>query len=129
MTPQRAPRPAGLGDLLGRLLGEARQLVSDYTLLAVLDARRAAIRLAWLLSSGLVAAVLLVTAWLALVVAAVVWMLDERISWPAALAIGALLNIAGAGALLWWMRHLVVEMPFTALQRQLKGESSDAPGS
>lgn len=130
MTPERAtPRPAGLGDLLGRLLGEARQLVSDYTLLAVLDARRAALQLAWLLSSGLMAAVLLVTAWLALVVAAVTWMLGERISWPAALAIGALLNIAGAGALLWWMRHLVIEKPFTALLRQLKGENGDAPRS
>ena len=127
MTPERAPRQAGLGDLLVRLLGEARQLVADYSLLAVLDARRAAVRLAWILSSGLVVAVLLVTAWLALVVAAMTWLLGEHIPWPAALAIGALLNIAGAGALLWWMRQLVTEMPFTALLRQLKGE--DAPGS
>ena len=127
MTPERAPRPAGLGDLLARLLGEARSLVADYALLAVLDARRAAIRLAWLLSSGLMVAVLLVTAWLALVVAAMVWMLGESMPWPAALAIGALINIVGAGALVWWMRQLVTEMPFTALLRQLKGD--DAPGS
>jgi uncharacterized membrane protein YqjE len=131
MTPERAPRPAttGLGDLLGRLLGETRQLVADYTLLAVLDARRASLQLAWLLSSGLVVAVLLVTAWLALVVAAMVWLFEERMSWPAALALGALLNIAGAGALLWWMRHLTVDKPFTALLRQLKGENGDAPGA
>jgi hypothetical protein len=127
MTPDRAPRPAGLGELLVRLLGEARQLVADYALLAVLDARRGALRLAWLLSSGLVVAVLLVTAWLALVVAAMVWLFQERLSWPAALAIAALLNIAGAGGLLWWMRHLLVGMPFTALLRQLKGE--DRPES
>jgi hypothetical protein len=126
MTPERGPRPAGLGDLLARLLGEARQLIADYTLLGVLDARRAAIQLAWLLSSGLVAAVLLVTAWLALVVALVVWTLGERISWPAALAIGAALNVAGAVALIGWMRSLMIEMPFTALLRQLKGED-DAP--
>jgi uncharacterized membrane protein YqjE len=125
MTPERAPRPAGLGDLLGRLLGEARQLVADYSLLAVLDARRAALQLAWLLSSGLVVAVLLVTAWLALVVSVMVWLFQERLSWPVALAFGALLNIAGAGALLWWMRHLLEEKPFTALLRQLKGEDAD----
>ena len=125
MTPERAPRAAGLGDLLGRLLGEARQLVADYSLLAVLDGRRAALQLAWLLSSGLVAAVLLVTAWLALVVALMVWLFEERLSWPAALAIAGVVNIAGAGALLFWMRSLVVEKPFTALLRQLKGE--DAP--
>ena len=125
MTPEHAPRAAGLGDLLARLLGEARQLVADYSLLAVLDGRRAAVQLAWLLSAGLVVAVLLVTAWLALVVAVMVWLFEESLSWPAALAIGALLNIAGAGALFWWMRNLVVEKPFTALLRQLKGE--DAP--
>ena len=126
MTPERAPRAAGLGDLLGRLLGEARQLVADYSLLAVLDGRRAAMQLAWLLSSGLVVAVLLVTAWLALVVALMVWLFEERMSWPAAIAIAGVLNIVGAGALLFWMRSLVVEKPFTALLRQLKGE--DAPG-
>jgi uncharacterized membrane protein YqjE len=125
MTPERAPRAAGLGDLLGRLLGEARQLVADYSLLAVLDGRRAAMQLAWLLSSGLVVAVLLVTAWLALVVALMVWLFEERMSWPAAIAIAGVLNIAGAAALLFWMRSLVVEKPFTALLRQLKGE--DAP--
>jgi len=125
MTPERAPRAAGLGDLLGRLLGEARQLVADYSLLAVLDGRRAALQLAWLLSTGLSVAVLLVTAWLALVVAGITWLLGERVSWPAALAIGAALNVAGAAALLWWMRTLVVEKPFTALLRQLKG---DEPG-
>jgi uncharacterized membrane protein YqjE len=127
MTPERGPRPAGLGDLLVRLVAEARSLVADYALLAVLDARSAAVRLAWILSSGLVVAVLLVTAWLALVVAAMVWLLGAHIPWPAALAIAALLNVAGAGALLWWMRQLVTEMPFTALLRQLKGD--DAPGS
>ena len=90
--------------------------------------RRAAIQLAWILSSGLVVSVLLVTAWLALVAAVMVWLFEERLSWPLALVIGAGLNIAGAGALLWWMRSLVIEKPFTALLRQLKGEN-DAPRS
>ena len=126
-TPERGA--VGLGALLVRLLGEARQLVADYSLLAVLDARRAALQLAWLLSSGLVVAVLVVTAWLALVVAAMIWIAGSVLSWPAALAIGAALNVAGAVALLWWMRHLLVEKPFEALLRQLKGEDADAPGS
>jgi hypothetical protein len=54
-----------------------------------------------------------------------VWLTQDRLSWPAALALGALLNIAVAGALLWWMRNLLVEKPFTALLRQLKGEDAD----
>jgi hypothetical protein len=122
MTPERGPRPAGLGDLLARLLGEARQLVADYSLLAVLDARRAALQLAWLLSCGLIVAVLIVTAWLALVVAGMIWVLGEHLSWPAALAFGAGLNIAVAAGVLLWLRGVAVEMPFTALLRQLKGE-------
>lgn len=129
MTPERAPRASGLGDLLARLLGEARQLVADYSLLAVLDARRAALRLAWLLSCGLIVAVLVVTAWIALVVGAMGWLAEEFMPWPAALAIGAGLNVAAAVALLWWMRSLLTEMPFEALLRQLRGEDANAPGS
>ena len=126
-TPERGA--VGLGALLVRLLGEARQLFADYSLLAVLDARRAAMQLAWLLSCGLVVAVLTVTAWLALVVAVMVWIAESVLSWPAALAIAAGANVAMAVALLWWMRHLLVEKPFEALLRQLKGGDADAPGS
>jgi uncharacterized membrane protein YqjE len=125
-TPGRGAA-AGLGALLVRLLGEARQLVADYSLLAVLDARRAALTLAWLLSSGLVVAVLVVTAWLALVVAGMIWIAGSMLSWPAALAFGAALNVIGAVALLWWMRSLVIDMPFEALLRQLRGEDADVP--
>jgi hypothetical protein len=126
MTPQQAPRPVSLGQALAQLVGETRALVGDYAELAVLDARRAAIRLAWLLGTGLVVAVLVVTAWLALVAAGIVWMLGEGVSWVAALAIAAGLNIAGGVALVFWARKMAVEMPFTALLRQLRGEPPKA---
>ncbi len=126
-APQRAPgRPAGpvgLGQALAQLLGEARGMVADFAELAVLDARRAAIRLAWLLGTGLVVAVLVVTAWLALVAAGIVLMLGEGVSWIAALAIAAGLNLVGAVALVLWAKHMAVEMPFTALLRQLRGDA------
>ena len=77
-TPLR--RPPGVGDLLGRLLGESRELVSDYALLAALDARRAAIRLALLLGAVLIAAVLVVTAWMALVAGGIVYLLGQGAS-------------------------------------------------
>jgi hypothetical protein len=126
MTPQQAPRPITLGQALGQLVGETRALVGDYAELAVLDARRAAIRLAWLLGTGLVVAVLVVTAWLALVAAGIVWMLGEGMSWIAALAIAAGLNIAAGAALVFWAKSMAVEMPFTALLRQLRGEPPKA---
>jgi Putative Actinobacterial Holin-X, holin superfamily III len=117
----------GLGELLAQLLGETRALVSDYAELAVLDARRAAIRLAWLLGTGPVVAVLVVTAWLALVAAGIVWMMGEGMSWIASLAIAALLNLVAAGALAWWGKHLATEMPFTELLRQLRGQPPQEP--
>jgi hypothetical protein len=127
----RAPgtrRPAGFGELLGHLFGEGRALVADYAQLAVLDGRRAALNLAWLLGTVLVVAVLIVTAWMGLLAALIVWASSAGISWAIAIGVAALVNIAAAGALAWWMRHLVHELPFTALLRQLRGDPApDTP--
>jgi uncharacterized membrane protein YqjE len=121
---QRAlpPRQAGLGELLSHLLSEAKHLVADYAELTVLDARRAALSLAWLLGSVLVVAVLVVTAWMGGMAALIVWAFQEGVSWALAIGLAALLNIVAAAALAWWMRQLLRELPFTALLRQLKGE-------
>lgn len=113
--------------MIGQVLVEARSLVADYAELAVLDARRAAIRLAWLLGSVLVAAVLVVTTWMALVAAGVVLMLGQGASWVTALIVAAVLNVVGAGALGWWMLTLIRELPFTALLRQLRGDAPQPP--
>jgi len=121
------PRAPGLGELIGRLLAEARSLVADYTELAVLDARRAAIRLAWLLGAVLIAAVLVVTTWMGLVAAGVVFMLGQGASWVTAILVAAFLNVVGAAALGWWMLALIKELPFTALLRQLRGDAPQKP--
>lgn len=126
MIPQQARSP-GLGEAVGRLLAEARSLVADFAELAVLDARRAAIRLAWLLGSVLVTAVLVVTTWMALVAAGVVIMLGQGASWATALIVAGLLNVVGAGVLVWWMLTLIKEMPFTALLRQMRGDAPKEP--
>ena len=120
-------RTATLGEAIGGLLGESRSLVADYAELAVLDARRAAIRLGWLLGSVLIAAVLVVTTWMALVAAGVVFMLGQGASWVTALIVAAVLNVAGAGALGWWMLTLIKDLPFTALLRQLRGQAPKEP--
>jgi len=117
-------KPPGLGELLAGLVSDTRQLVADFAHLAVLDARRAGVRLAMLLSAGLLIAILLITAWMGFVAAGIVWMFDKGVSWPLAIAIAAFINIAGAAALAWWARHLISEMPFTALLRQLRGQSN-----
>jgi hypothetical protein len=124
-----APRKAqpGLGDVIGRLLGEGRQLVADFALLTVLDARRAAIRLAWILGAVLVAAVLIVASWMGIVAAAVVFAMGQGASWPLALSIAAIVNLLAAAVLGWFTLKLAKEMPFTALLRQLRGDPPEPP--
>lgn len=124
---QARTREPGLGQLLARLLSDTRQLAADFAHLAVLDARRAGVHLALLLSTGLVIAILLVTAWMGFAAAAIVWIFDQGASWPLAIATVALVNIAAAAGLAWWARHLLSELPFTALLRQLRGEPPQAP--
>ena len=124
-----APRRAapGLGDVLGRLVAEARQLVADYALLTVLDARRAAVRLAWILGAVLVAAVLIVTSWMGLVSAFIMFAWGHGASWPLALAIAAILNLVAAAVLGAFTLKLAKELPFTALLRQLRGDDPEPP--
>lgn len=124
-APRRAP--PGLGDALARLVAEARQLVADYALLTVLDARRAAVRLAWILGAVLVAAVLIVTSWMGLVAASIVFAWGHGASWPLALAVAAVLNLVAAALLGWFTFRLAKELPFTALLRQLRGEPPEPP--
>jgi hypothetical protein len=124
VQPRRAP---SLGEVLGRLLEEARALVADVAELAVLDARRAAIRLAWLLAAVLVVTVLVVTTWMALIAAGVVIMLGQGASWVTALSIAAVVNLVGAALLGWWSFALIKELPFTALLRQLRGAPPKTP--
>ena len=116
-----------LGEVVARLIGEARQLVGDYAELTILDARRAAIRLAWILGCVLVAAVLVVTSWMGLVAAAIVFAWGHGASWPIALAIAALLNVIAAAVLAWFTIKLAKELPFTALLRQLRGREPEPP--
>lgn len=116
-----------LGEVVARLIGEARQLVADYAELTVLDGRRAAIRLAWILGCVLVASVLIVTSWMGFVAAAIVFAWGHGASWPIALAIAAVLNVVAAAVLARFTLKLAKELPFTALLRQLRGRDPEPP--
>jgi hypothetical protein len=109
---------------LSSLLRQSRTLSTDYLQLAVLDARNAAVRFAWMLCYGVVAAILLVTAWLALVAGGIVWMLGTGASWITALAVAAGLNIVVVAILAFRMRKMFTEPPFAATLRQLRGDDA-----
>lgn len=118
----------GSRERVATLLRRSRRLLADLALLVVLDARRAALQLAQVLSAVLVAAVLLVTTWLACVVAFVGWLIGSDAGWPLALAAGALINLVAAAGVALWLRALFSALPFAALLRQLRGEpSTSAP--
>lgn len=122
-----ADAPPRLADLTASLVRRGRNLAADYALLAVLDARSAAMRFGWLVAVGLIAAVLVVTAWLALVVAAVVALTDNGSSWGVALGLAGAVNVLGAVALVLWMRMQMRELPFAATLRQLRGDKPGPP--
>jgi len=95
----------------------------DYALLAVLELQRAGIGFALLLAAGVVAAVLIVTAWTALVAGAIVWTVQAgTASWPTALTVAAAVNLVLAIAVLALMRKQVYQIFLGATVRQLRGE-------
>ncbi|MCW5621916.1 MAG: phage holin family protein [Burkholderiales bacterium] len=97
---------------------ELRCVVREHAFLAVLEAQRAGLHLTYALASVLVVSVLLVTAWLAVVTAAVIW-LTAHVTWPVILLVAAILNLVGAALVAWWAKRQLTEMPFSATLRQL----------
>jgi uncharacterized membrane protein YqjE len=105
-----------------RVFRTLKRMTSSYATLGVLDARRAALQFAWLMSAGIFITVLMVTAWLAGVVALAVLMFGQGMSWPAVLGIAALINVVGAAIVAWRVKHVFDDKPFAATLRQLKAE-------
>ena len=108
-----------------RTFGSLRRLATNYALLGVLDARRAAMQFAWLIAAGILVSVLVVTAWLAGVVALAVWLFGQGLSWPAVLSIAAGLNLLGAALVGLKVKHVFDQKPFSALLRQIKAEPAN----
>lgn len=109
-------------ETLSGLVGRARRLAADFALLAVLDARYSARRAIEIVGVVVVTSVLLVTAWLALVVAVTVWLIGTGTSWPGALLGAAGMNVLAAVLAALWLKRRLHELPFAATLRQLRGE-------
>jgi uncharacterized membrane protein YqjE len=101
-----------------------RALVQDHALLAVLELQRAGISLVKMVAAGIVISILVVSAWMGLVAAAVVWAVGEGASWGLALLVAAIINIAVAVALAFWAKKQIPDLLFAATLRQLR---KDAP--
>mgnify|MGYP000269718673 CR=1 FL=1 len=115
-APASAPRSS-----LGSLWLDLRGIVRDAFLLAALEARRSGRAFVHMVAYGIIAAILLVTAWLALVGAAVLAATNAgAASLPGALVIAALLNIAAAIVLVWMIKRWDAQLLFVATLRRLR---------
>jgi hypothetical protein len=134
MTPDPNSIPDAGKPLQGSLLGAARAWFAnlhgmgrDYALLAALELQRAGIGLALILAASVIVAVLVVSAWTALVASAVVWAVQSgAAAWPVALGVAAAVNIVLAGAMVAQIRAHATNIFLGATLRQLRGEGQGA---
>jgi uncharacterized membrane protein YqjE len=122
------PSGAASGDsALDKAWTRLRRLAADYAVLGVLDLRRAAVQLAWLVGGGIVIAVLVVSAWMAGVTALIAYLLAREVSWPLALIVAGVVNLIGAGLAGWRLKAVLSDVPFAATLRQLKADPPAPP--
>ena len=101
-------------------------LVQNHALLAVLELQRAGISLVKMVAAGIIISILVVSAWMALVAAAVVWAVGAGANWGLAILIAALANIGIAVALAFWAKSQVPDLLFAATLRQLRKDMPNA---
>ncbi len=128
------PHPAGaasagatsLAARMTDLVRDAGSLARDHLEIAVLEAQRAGIGLTKVLSAAVVISVLVITAWLSFVAGFIVWITGAGVSWPAALALGGIGNLALAGVAVLWIRKQKEAWAFEATLRQLRHTADKA---
>ena len=127
-TPIAPPNPPSLTQRVVTLVGDVRELLCDHLELAALEARNAGAGLVRTLCAAVVISLLVVTAWLALVAASIVWVTDAGVGWAGAVACAALANVLLAAGVAWWLRSQVRDLMFAATLRQLRRTAGAAEG-
>ncbi len=119
------PLPPSLAQRALMVLQDARDLACDHLELAALEAQQAATSLIKAVCAVVVISILVVSAWLALVAAGIVWITTAGVSWGGALALGAVANLVVAAVMVVWIRAQSPELLFAATLRQLRQVSGD----
>ena len=78
-----------------------------------------------MVAAGIIISILIVSAWMGLVAAAVVWAIGEGANWGLAILIAALVNIAVAVGLAFWAKSQIPDLLFAATLRQLRKDVPD----
>jgi uncharacterized membrane protein YqjE len=95
-------------------------LALDHALLALLELQRAGISFIKMVAAGIIVSILVVSAWMGLVAAAVAWAVGEGAHWSVALVVAAIVNIAVAIGVALWAKSQIRDLLFAATLRQLK---------
>lgn len=126
-TPREQAAPAGVLDELAGLVGSIRVTLSGMIELLSLEAHRAVLTLMWMAVWAVIAAVCMVSAWLGLMTALVLWAVSLGV--PAIIATLGVAAINGAaGALLIFLCiRRSRDLLFPATRRQLAGKPPVMP--
>lgn len=129
-----APAAPSFSQALSATWEEVRGALQERLRLLSLEAQRSGLALVQLVLYGVMAAVLVVTAWLTLMGGVTVWLvLHAGLHWVAAVIGIVVLNLIAAALLAAAMRKLVPQLGFPATVRQLRnasrGSSDVAPPS
>lgn len=112
---------SGVLDELSKLLAFARETLADFLELVSLEARRAGLGLIWMLVSGLIATIFMVTAWAGLMAALAMCIVSLGTPPLAAVTVVAAVNLIAAAGMLHWCVGLSRQLLFSATRRQLAG--------
>jgi uncharacterized membrane protein YqjE len=95
-------------------------IVHDHALLAVLELQRAGVSFVKMVAAGIIISILVVSAWMGLVAAAIVWAVGAGANWSVTLVVAAVVNVAVAVGLAFWAKNQIPDLLFAATLRQLK---------
>lgn len=123
----REGKQPGVIEELSRVFSSVRTACSDFLELLSLEARRAGLALMWMVICGVVAALCIVSAWLGLMVALIMWAVSLGCS-PAVAVLGiTILNGAAGAALIYRGINMSHDLLFSATRRQLAGKPPVMP--
>ena len=123
------PRSAepGIFEGAGSLLREMRGIAHDYMALVALETKRAGQSLMIMMAAAVMMAILLVSAWLGLVAAAVFGMMAAGMAPGWAMLVAVAANLLVAAGLYFLIRHKRQDLAFPATIRNLRpGTDGDA---
>jgi uncharacterized membrane protein YqjE len=120
MTSPYASSPSSSASKLSLAWSNVKGLVQDHALLAVLELQRAGISLVKMVAAAIIISILIVSAWMGLVAAAVVWAVGAVANWGLAILVAAIVNIAVAIGLAYWAKSQIPDLLFAATLRQLR---------